>query len=92
MKRNTAIYRCVAGHERTPWMAKALLGLALAYALTPIDIIPDWLPVIGHLDDVLVVPGLVAPALKIVPGDVVEGPAFEPGVTDKNVGSMKNVA
>ena len=38
---------------RTPWYAKALIGLVIAYALSPIDLIPDFIPVIGHLDDAL---------------------------------------
>ena len=45
--------------SRTPWPVKALLGLAVGYALLPFDRIPDLLPVIGQLDDRVIVPGLV---------------------------------
>jgi uncharacterized membrane protein YkvA (DUF1232 family) len=53
-------------------MAKVLIGAAIAYALSPIDLIPDFIPVIGHLDDLIIVPLLVYMALKLVPKDVVE--------------------
>jgi uncharacterized membrane protein YkvA (DUF1232 family) len=52
-------------------MARWLLGAAVAYALSPIDLIPDFIPVLGHLDDVLIVPLLVWLALRIVPAHVV---------------------
>ena len=52
-------------------MAKILLGLAVGYTLMPFDLIPDFLPVIGHLDDFIIVPLLVFWALKLVPGEVI---------------------
>ena len=45
-------------------------GLALAYALSPIDLIPDFIPVFGYLDDVLILSGLIAIAVKLIPSDV----------------------
>ena len=45
--------------EQTPLLAKILAGLTLAYALSPIDLIPDFVPVLGYLDDVLVLPALL---------------------------------
>jgi uncharacterized membrane protein YkvA (DUF1232 family) len=53
-------------------MAKFLLGLALAYTLLPFDLIPDFIPVIGHLDDIIIVPALVFFALKMIPKEVIE--------------------
>ncbi len=63
-------YRQVASHPRTPWLSKLLIGLAMAYLLSPIDIIPDFIPILGHLDDVILVPGLIWLALAIIPESV----------------------
>ena len=71
LKRELDIYRLVLKDSRTPQIAKIILGLAVGYALLPFDLIPDWIPVIGHLDDLVIVPGLVILALKFIPDDVV---------------------
>ncbi len=55
---------------RTPWYARAWVALVLAYALSPIDLIPDFIPVLGYLDDLLLVPAGVALALKLIPPGV----------------------
>ena len=59
-------------HRKTPVIAKILAVLAIAYALSPIDLIPDFIPVIGLLDDVLILPGLIAASIKLIPKDVFE--------------------
>lgn len=69
-KREFEIYRCALRHPDTPWFAKALLGLAVGYALLPFDLIPDFLPIIGHLDDLIIVPGLIWLALRLIPSAV----------------------
>jgi len=71
IKRELGVYRAIAQHPRTPRLAKICLGLAIGYLLLPFDLIPDFLPVIGHLDDVIIVPALVWFALRLVPADVV---------------------
>jgi uncharacterized membrane protein YkvA (DUF1232 family) len=71
-KRELAFYRAVAAHPQTPKNAKILLGAAIGYALLPFDLIPDFLPFIGHLDDAFIVPGLIYLALRRVPLAVVE--------------------
>lgn len=58
------------GHKDTPLMAKIAAGAALGYALSPIDLIPDFIPVLGLLDDVLILSGLIAIAVKLIPSDV----------------------
>lgn len=59
-----------ARDPRTPWHARALASLVAAYALSPLDLIPDFVPVLGHLDDLVIVPLGVFIALKMVPPQV----------------------
>jgi len=54
----------------TPIPAKILAGVAVAYALSPIDLIPDFIPVLGYLDDVILLPALIALTIKLIPDDV----------------------
>lgn len=56
--------------KRTPPLAKILAAIAVAYALSPIDLIPDFIPVIGYLDDVLLLPILIVAAVKLIPEQV----------------------
>ena len=65
----TALYHA-ARHPRTPWYAKALVIVIVAYAVSPIDLIPDFIPVLGLLDDILLLPLGIVLALKLVPPDV----------------------
>jgi uncharacterized membrane protein YkvA (DUF1232 family) len=57
-------------HPRTPWHAKALGILVVAYALSPIDLIPDFIPVLGYLDDVILLPVLIWLTVRLLPADV----------------------
>jgi len=57
---------------RTPWYAKVLAALVVAYAFSPIDLIPDFIPVLGYLDDLLLIPLGVALAIRMIPRDVME--------------------
>ena len=58
------------GDRKTPWYAKGLALLTVAYALSPIDLIPDFIPVLGYLDDLIILPVLVALTVKCIPADV----------------------
>ena len=71
LRREAAVYRLLLRDERTPMVSKALLWLALGYALMPFDLVPDWIPVLGQLDDLVVVPALVLLALRFVPDTLV---------------------
>jgi uncharacterized membrane protein YkvA (DUF1232 family) len=55
---------------RTPWHAKAVAGLVAAYALSPIDLIPDFIPIIGYVDDLVIVPAGIWFAIRLVPADL----------------------
>jgi uncharacterized membrane protein YkvA (DUF1232 family) len=65
------VCRLLLKDERTPRAAKWMLGIAIAYLATPFDIIPDFIPVLGHLDDVVIVPTLIFVALKLIPDSVI---------------------
>jgi uncharacterized membrane protein YkvA (DUF1232 family) len=57
---------------RTPWYAKAFVALIIAYALSPVDLIPDFIPVLGYLDDLILIPAGIYLALKMIPYEVLE--------------------
>ncbi len=61
-----------ARDPRVPWYAKLLAAVVVAYAVSPIDLIPDFIPVIGLLDDMIIVPLGLALALKMIPREVME--------------------
>ena len=56
--------------KETPLPAKIVAALTVGYALSPIDLVPDFIPVLGYLDDLLVLPGLVALTLRLIPPEV----------------------
>ena len=56
--------------KNTPILAKILAAVTVAYALSPIDLIPDFVPVLGYLDDVLLLPALIALTVKLIPPEV----------------------
>lgn len=57
-------------HPATPWYAKALGLFVVTYALSPIDLIPDFIPVLGYIDDVLLLPGLIWLTIRLLPPQV----------------------
>lgn len=56
--------------KETPVIAKMLAGITIIYALSPIDLIPDFIPVLGYLDDVIILPGLIALTVRCIPPDI----------------------
>lgn len=72
LRREFEVYRLVLKHPQTPWLAKVFLGLAIGYLLLPFDLIPDFIPVLGQLDDVLIIPVLVYVGLKLTPKALIE--------------------
>ncbi len=69
-KKYIELCKLIYADPRTPRTAKILLWIAIVYALSPIDLIPDYIPVIGHLDDLVVLPVLLYIAMKSVPKNV----------------------
>jgi uncharacterized membrane protein YkvA (DUF1232 family) len=64
-----ALYLAVRD-PRVPWYAKALAALVAAYAFSPIDIIPDFIPVLGYLDDLILLPLGIVIVIRLIPDDV----------------------
>lgn len=56
--------------NQTPWYAKIIATVVVVYALSPVDLIPDFIPVLGYLDDVIILPALIAWCIKCIPHDV----------------------
>jgi uncharacterized membrane protein YkvA (DUF1232 family) len=72
LKQHTLTVYFAARDPRTPMLVRALAVLVAAYALSPIDLIPDFIPVIGYLDDLLLVPLGLALVVRLVPAEVLE--------------------
>ena len=70
LKRETLALWYALRHPRTPLAAKVVAAIVVAYALSPIDLVPDFIPVLGLLDDVVLLPLGIALCLKLVPADV----------------------
>ena len=72
IKRDAMTLWFARSHPDTPFVARALGALVVAYALSPIDLIPDFIPVLGYLDDVLLLPALIWVAVRLLPDHVVQ--------------------
>lgn len=71
IKRDAVTLWFACRHPATPWHVKALCAFVVGYALSPIDLIPDFIPVLGYLDDALLLPGLIWLAVRLLPPPVV---------------------
>lgn len=70
LKAETFALYLAARDPRTPWYAKLLVAGIVAYAISPIDLIPDFVPVLGYLDDLILIPIGIAFAIKLIPHSV----------------------
>lgn len=70
LKRDVLVLWFALKNPDTPFLAKAVAFVTVAYALSPIDLIPDFIPVLGYIDDIILIPILVWITLKLVPDDV----------------------
>ncbi|QGW66270.1 DUF1232 domain-containing protein [Lysobacter soli] len=86
LKRQTLVVWFAARDPRTPWFPRLLALAVAAYALSPIDLIPDFIPVLGYLDDVILVPLGVWLVLRMVPAGVIaDSQAKAAAVADRPV-------
>ena len=70
LKREVHTVAIAARDPRTPWYVKALIFFVVAHTLSPIDLIPDFIPILGYLDDLLITPGGLWLALRLIPPEV----------------------
>lgn len=70
IKRDTFALYLAVKDPRTPWYARVFAMCVVAYAFSPIDLVPDFIPVLGYLDDVIIVPLGIVLAMKLIPADV----------------------
>src|SRR6516162_520605 len=70
VKRDVHAIYCAARDPRVPWYAKALAICVAGYALSPIDLIPDFVPILGYMDDVIIVPLGVRIVVKLIPPEI----------------------
>jgi uncharacterized membrane protein YkvA (DUF1232 family) len=70
LKQDTYALYLASLDPRVPWLAKLLIGVVVAYALSPVDLIPDFIPVVGYLDDLILVPLGMSVAIKMIPDHV----------------------
>ncbi|MCW2278492.1 YkvA family protein [Heliophilum fasciatum] len=72
LKRDITALGIAYQDPRTPWYAKLAIGIVIAYALSPFDLIPDFIPILGYLDDLILLPLGIALAIKLVPTPILE--------------------
>jgi len=82
-----------ARHPRTPWYAKVFLVAIVAYALSPIDLIPDFIPVLGFVDEIILLPFAIVLAVKMVPPEVMSecrsrAAQLQPGTSMGRIGAV----
>ena len=72
IKRDVVAIWIAAGDPRVPWYAKAIAAAVAAYALSPIDLIPDFVPVLGYLDDLIIVPAGILLTVRLIPAGLMD--------------------
>lgn len=90
LKREAYAIYIAARDPRTPWYARALIFFVVAHTFSPIDLIPDFIPILGYLDDLIITPGGIWLAVRLIPPEVLaeaRATAATRGV-DKSVGKV----
>ena len=70
LKREVAALGLAVQDPRTPWLARILAAAVIAYAFSPVDLIPDFIPVLGYLDDLIIIPAGIALSIRLIPAEV----------------------
>jgi uncharacterized membrane protein YkvA (DUF1232 family) len=84
LKRETMVLWFCFQHPQTPWLPKWISVFVVAYALSPIDLIPDFIPVLGYLDDVIILPLGILLAIRLMPAQVLEECRFKASEWEKS--------
>ena len=92
LKRDIHAIYLVARDTRVPWYAKALAVVVAAYGLSPIDLIPDFIPVLGYLDDLIIIPLGIALVTRLIPADIMSEHRATASLTPSPPRNMTGVA
>jgi uncharacterized membrane protein YkvA (DUF1232 family) len=92
LKHETVALWLAARDPRTPWAAKLVIAIVVAYALSPIDLIPDFIPVLGYLDDLVLLPLGIFLALKLIPATVLTEARQAAHQADVNLAKSRTAA
>ena len=84
LKQQTMVLWFCFQHPQTPWLPKWISVFVVAYALSPIDLIPDFIPVLGYLDDVIILPLGIVLAIRLMPAQVLEDCRIKASEWEKN--------
>ena len=72
LKQNIVMLWFATNHPQTPWLPKAICIFIVAYALSPIDLIPDFIPILGYVDDLILLPMLIWIAIRLMPNSIIQ--------------------
>ncbi|QHQ62858.1 DUF1232 domain-containing protein [Anaerocolumna sedimenticola] len=72
IKKNIVVLFIAVKKKETPWYAKILAGFTVIYALSPLDLVPDFIPVLGYLDDLIILPVLILLSIRMIPKHILE--------------------
>lgn len=92
IKRDVTTLWLAARSDHVPWLAKAVAAATVAYALSPIDLIPDFVPVLGYLDDLIIVPLGIAIAIRLIPPDILADLRLKAQSSDRPPASRAGMA
>jgi len=89
LKREAYAIYIAARDPRTPWYARALIFFVVAHTFSPIDLIPDFIPVLGYLDDLIIIPGGIWLAVRLIPPEVLAEARAEAATLGVDKGVVK---